>query len=123
MRFVRLLSAVVIVYGFSYLLYGLRQHFGNVGYQADRATIFLNLNIGIVTFNIGVGLLLAKEWARAAWLAAVTLMLTLHIFLLTLTYLNGIDPTLPFLNVILTLLLFLISWSKLTNSTVKQLFR
>jgi len=123
MRFVRLLGALVIVYGFSYLLYGLRQHFGLVGYQADRYIITLNLNIGAITIPIGVSLLRAKEWARVAWLTAVTLLLTMHIFFLGLTYLGGQDPTLQTLNVILIILLFIISWSKLTRSTVIQHFR
>ena len=123
MRFVRLLAALLIVYGISYLLYGLRQHFGLVGYDADRYIITLNLNIGIITLWIGVGLFRAKEWARVACLTAVTLLLTMHIFFLALSYLTGLDPTLQTLNVILIILLFLISWSKLTRSTVKQLFR
>lgn len=110
-------------YGLSYFVYGLRQHFGLVGYQADNYVITLNLNIGAITIMIGVGLFLAKEWARVACLTVVTLLLTMHIFFLALNYLTGQDPTLQILNVILIILLFLISWSKLTRSSVKQLFR
>jgi len=123
MRFIRLLGALVTFYGLSYFVYGLRQHFGLVGYQADNYVITLNLNIGAITIMIGVGLFLAKEWARVACLTVVTLLLTMHIFFLALNYLTGQDPTLQILNVILIILLFLISWSKLTRSSVKQLFR
>lgn len=123
MRFVRLLGALVVFYGFSYVLYGLRQHFGLVGYNTERYIITLNLNIGAITIPIGVGLLRAKEWARTAWLTIVTLLLTIHVFFLGIIYLGEGDLTLQILNVILIIMLFLISWSRLPTSTVKQLFR
>jgi len=34
--------------------------------SADNYIITLNLNIGAVTLAIGIGLVLAKEWARVA---------------------------------------------------------
>ena len=122
MRFIRLLGALVIFYGLSYLMYGLRQHFGLVGYQASNYIITLNLNIGAVTVAIGIGLVLAKEWARIAWLSSVTLLLSMHVFFLAVSYLGGLDFTLQTMNVVLIVLLFLISWSKLTRSNVKPLF-
>lgn len=123
MRFIRLLAALLIVYGFSYLMYGLMQHFNLFGYQADRWVITLNLNIGVFTLYVGIGMLWAKEWARVACLTIVTMLLTLHVFLLALMFLTGGDLTLQITNVILTSLIFLISWSKLTRASVKELFR
>jgi hypothetical protein len=122
MRFIRLLGALVIFYGFSYLMYGLRQHFGLVGYQADNYISTLNLNIGAVTLAIGIGLVLAKEWARIAWLSSVTLLLSMHVFFLAVSYLGALDLTLQTLNVVLIVLLFLISWSRLSRANVKPLF-
>lgn len=122
MRFIKLLGVLVIFYGLSYLMYGLRQLFDMVGYRADMYIIELNLSIGAITFVIGVGLILAKEWARIALLTAVTVLLAQHVFFLGLAFLSGMNPTLQILNVILIVLLFLIAWSKLTRSTVKQLF-
>ena len=122
MRFIRLLAALLIVYGFSYLMYGLMQHFGTVGYKADRWVITLNLNIGVFTLYVGIGLLMAREWARVACLTVITMLLTLHVFLLALMFLTGGDLTLQIMNVILTTLIFLISWSKLTKASVKELF-
>ena len=122
MRFVRLLGALVSFYGLSYLMYGLMQYFGNVGYHADRSLIALNINIGFVMLCIGVGLIMAKEWARIAVLFAVTLLLAMHVFFLAITFLAGLDPTLQIMNVGLTLLMFLVSWSKLPRTNVKELF-
>ena len=122
MRFIRLLAAVVILYGMSYMMYASMQLFGMVNYRASMYLIELNLSIGVITFVIGIGLLLAKEWARFAWLAAATVLLAEHIFFLTLFYATGSIPTLQVLNVVLILLLCLISWSKLTRSAVKQHF-
>ena len=123
MRFIRLLAALLIVYGFSYLMYGLMQHFNLLGYNADRWVITLNLNIGVFTLYVGIGMLWAKEWARVACLTIITMLLTLHVFLLALMFLTGGDLTLQITNVILTSLIFLISWSKLTRASVKELFR
>jgi hypothetical protein len=122
MRFVRLLGALVTFYGLSYLMYGLMQLFNRVGYHADWSLVVLNLNIGLVMFLIGVGLVRAKEWARIATLFAVTLLLSMHVFFLAITHLAGVDPTLQIMNVVLTALLFLISWSKLVKADVKELF-
>ena len=123
MRFIRLLGVTMIIYGSSYVLYGLMQYLGRVPYIAEHHVIELNVNIGLFTFVIGVGLLRAKEWARVACLPAVTLLLSLHIFLLALTYLNGADLTMQVMNLILIVLLFLVSWTRLTKPDVKQIFR
>jgi uncharacterized membrane protein len=85
--------------------------------------IELNLSIGVITFVIGIGLILAKEWARIACLAAVTVLLAEHLFFLAVTFMGGMNPTMQILNVIIITLLFLIAWSKLTRSAVKQYFR
>ena len=122
MRFIRLLGAVVIFYGLSYIVYGLRQFFGMVNYHADTYIIELNLSIGVITFVTGIGLILAKEWARIAWLAAATVLLAEHLFFLGVTLMDDLNPTLQIFNVILITLLFLIAWSKLTRSSVKQYF-
>lgn len=111
------------LYGSSYVMYALMQYFGYVPYTAEQHVIELNVNIGLFTFVIGIGLVLTKEWARVACLSAVTLLLSIHIFLLGLSYLTGTDPTMQVMNVILIVLLFLVSWSKLTKPGVKQLFR
>ena len=123
MRFIRLLGAAVIFYGLSYIMYGLRQIFGLVDYRASMYVIELNLSIGVITFVIGIGLVLAKEWARVACLAAVTVLLAEHLFFLAATFMGGSNPTMQILNVIVIILLFLIAWSKLTRSAVKQHFR
>jgi hypothetical protein len=123
MRLIQLLGAVVIVYGLSYIMYGLQQLFGMAGYRADMYVIELNLSIGVITFVIGIGLILAKEWARIACLAAVTVLLAEHLFFLAVTFMGGMNPTMQILNVIIITLLFLIAWSKLTRSAVKQYFR
>jgi hypothetical protein len=123
MRFIRLLGAVVVFYGLSYIVYGLRQFFGMVDYHADTYIIELNLSIGVITFVTGIGLILAKEWARIAWLAAATVLLAQHIYFLGVTFMDDLDPTVQILNVILITLLFFIGWSKLTTASVKQYFR
>ena len=118
-----MLGALMLVYGFSYMMYGVRQFLGLVGYDADSYIVQLNLSIGVITFVIGIGLLLVKEWARIAQLAAVTMLLSEHIFFLAISYLTGLNLTLQILNVILIVLLFVISWSKLTKPDVIQHFR
>jgi len=47
----------------------------------------------------------------------------MHVFFLAVSYLGGLDLTLQTMNVVLIVLLFLISWSKFTRASVKQLFR
>ena len=123
MRFIRLLGAVVIVYGLSYIMYGLQQRLGMVGYRASTYVIELNLSIGVATLVIGIGLILAKEWARIACLAAVTVLLAEHLLFLAVTFMSGMNPTMQIVNVIIITLLFLVAWSKLTRSSVKQYFR
>ena len=122
MRFVRLLGITVIVYGFSYVMYGTMQLFGMVNYHAGLSLILLNACIGLISLVIGIGLLLAQDWARVSWLAVVTMLFTEHVFLTTLFFFTGDIPTLQQLNMFLISLLFLITWSNLTRSHVKQHF-
>jgi hypothetical protein len=123
MRFIRILGAIVIVYGLTYIVYGFKQLFGLVDYRANTYIIELNLSIGAITFVIGIGLILAKEWARNAWLVATTVLLAQHIYFLGMALVDGLNPTGQILNMILITSLFLIAWSKLTTSSVKQYFR
>ena len=122
MRFIRILGACVSLYGLTYIVYGFRQLFGLLDYRADMYIIELNLSIGAITFVIGIGLVFIKEWARNAWLVATTVLLAQHIYFLGMALVDGLSPTGQTLNVILITLLFLIAWSKLTTSTVKQHF-
>jgi len=122
MRFIRVLGAIVSFYGLTYIVYGLRQFFGMVDYRASTYIIELSLSIGAITFVIGIGLILAKEWARNAWLVAATVLLAQHIYFLGMALVDGFNPTEQILNVILITSLFLIAWSKLTTSSVKQYF-
>jgi hypothetical protein len=127
MRFVRLLAVVILLYGLSYLQYGLLQLYSAIrsggAVETDWYIIATNFNIGLVTFIIGVGLLIAKEWARKLWLLCSIVLLAIHLFLLFMFYVNGLRGTQQILNVILISILLLISWTKLTRRNVKQLFK
>jgi uncharacterized membrane protein (DUF2068 family) len=123
MRFIRVLGAIVSFYGLTYIVYGLEQSLGMVEYRANAYIIELNLSIGVITFVIGIGLLLAKEWARNAWLVATTVLLAQHIYFLGMAIVDSLSPTGQILNVILITFLFLIAWLKLTTSSVKQHFQ
>jgi uncharacterized membrane protein (DUF2068 family) len=123
MRFIRVLGAIVSFYGLTYIVYGLEQSLGMVEYRANAYIIELNLSIGVITFVIGIGLLLAKEWARNAWLVATTVLLAQHIYFLGMAIVDRLSPTGQILNVILITFLFLIAWLKLTTSSVKQHFQ
>ena len=83
----------------------------------------INLVIGAVTFIIGIGLLLLKEWARTAWLVTGIVLLLLHAVLLRLFYAIGEDLAQQLLNVVMIVVLVLISWMKLTQPSVKKHFR
>lgn len=126
MRFIRLLGALVIFYGLSYLLHALMQSISVLPYPPLRTThvilIGINLTIGIVTIINGVGLLLTRKWARIAWLVVVTLLLLFHDFVLLVTYMAGANLTQQLLNVALIFFLAVISWSKLPESSAKQYF-
>jgi hypothetical protein len=88
--------------------------------NAEVRYILLNLNVGMVTFVLGIGVLLAKEWARTTWLMCTIALLALHTVVLTLS--RGSNVVMPILNFILIVLLFLVSWWKLTREPVKELF-
>ena len=82
--------------------------------------ILLNLNIGMVTFVLGIGVLLAKEWARISLLMSLIALLAIHTVVLFLPRQSNF--LMPILNFVLIVLLFLISWLKLTQPSVKELF-
>ena len=126
MRFIRLLGAAVIFYGLSYLLHALLQILGSI-LSSDAPmlhvhVIGLNLCIGTASTVIGIGLLLARNWARIAWLVTVTLLLLEHCLILFLWYVSGSDITGQILNVALTSFLAVISWAKLTKELTKKHF-
>jgi hypothetical protein len=126
MRFVRLLAVVIILYGLSYLQYALLQLYTVIqrgGFsQIPFYALATNINIGLVTFVIGIGVLLAREWARILWLLTSIVLVATHVFLLWLVRENEQPTTQQLLNVLLILILLLISWTKLTRPAVKELF-
>ena len=122
MRFVRLLGVTIMIYGLSYLRHVATQmflFFTNAA-NAEVRYILLNLNVGLVTFALGIGVLLAKEWARTTWLMCSIALLALHTVILTLP--RGSNVVMPILNFVLIVLLFLVSWWKLTRPEIKELF-
>ena len=126
MRLIRLLGVVVIFYSMSYLLHALMQVVSSAQ-NPGRTELFkyipINLLIATVTFIIGIGLLLLKEWARTAWLVTGILLLLLHALLLRLFYASGEDISNQLLNMVMIVLLVLISWMNLTKPSVKKYFR
>ena len=127
MRLIRLLGAVVILYGLSYLFHGLLQILGSIlSWSASSLhvhVIGLNLCIGTITTTIGIGLVLVRKWARIAWLVTVTVLVLEHCVILLLWYVRGQDLTGQVLNVVITSCLALISWARLTNESTKKHFR
>ena len=126
MRLIRLLGAVVTLYGFSYLFQALLQVLGSI-FSGSASSLHvhiigLNLCIGTVSTVLGVGLLLLQEWARIAWLVMVTILVLEHCLVLFLWYLRGQDLTGQILNIALTSFLALISWTRLTNESTKKHF-
>jgi len=125
MRFVRLLAVVIIVYGLSYVQYGARQFLATLGQRPAEGVwyaIATNLNIGIVTLVIGIGLLLLKEWARTLWLMCSLALFAIHVALFFVSYTLGDVPLLQVLNVVMIVFLGLLSWTKLTRPEIKELF-
>lgn len=127
MRLIRLLGVVVILYGLSYLFHALLQILGSLlSWSASSLhvhVIGLNLCIGTITTTIGIGLLLARKWARISWLVAVTVLVLEHCVILLLWYVRGQDLTGQILNVVITSCLALISWATLTKESTKKHFR
>jgi hypothetical protein len=125
MRFIRLFGALIIFYSLSYLLYGLVQLVSFL-FVSDRTELLkyveINLSIGGVTFIVGIGLLLAKEWARIAMLITTIVLLVIHGMVLIYFYATGKNPTLQIMNFLLMVLLVLISWTTLTKASVKKHF-
>ena len=123
MRFVRLLGVTIMIYGLSYLRHAVTQMFlfFTNSPNADVRYILLNLNVGMVTFVLGIGVLLTKEWARTTWLMCTIALLALHTVVLFLPL--GSNVVMPILNFVLIVLLFLVSWWKLTRPEIKELFR
>ncbi|HSE16601.1 MAG TPA: hypothetical protein VLB46_06085 [Pyrinomonadaceae bacterium] len=126
MRFIRLLGAVVIFYGLSYFLHAGMQTLSVIPKYIVRPLALIiigtNLTIGLLALVNGIGLLLAKKWARVSWLVTVTILLLFHNLLLLLTYLFGGDLTQSILNVVLIFFLAVISWAKLGDSSGKKYF-
>ena len=65
-------------------------------------------------------MLLAKEWARTTLLMCLIALLALHTVILFLPH--GTNVVMPILNFVLIVLLFHISWWKLTRPEIKELF-
>lgn len=127
MRLIRLLGAVLILYGFTYLFNALMQILGSIlSWYASSLhvhVIGLNLCIGIVTIIVGIGLLLLRKWARVACLVTVTLLVLVHCLILFLWYVRGgQDLNAQVFNVALISFLALISWIKLTDKRTKKHF-
>jgi len=86
--------------------------------------IGLNLCIGTVATVIGIGLVLARKWARIAWLVTVTLLVLEHCLVLFFWYVRGNqDITTQAFNVVLTSCIAVISWAKLTSESTRKHFR
>ena len=126
MRLIRLLGAVVIFYGLSYLFHALLQILGAILSGSASSlhvhVIGLNLCIGTVATVIGVGLILLQKWARIAWLVTVTVLVLEHCLVLFLWYVRGYNLTGQILNIALTSFLALISWITLTKESTKKHF-
>ena len=125
MRFVRLFGVVIIFYGLSYWQYAFVQFYEALHRRPPEAVwyfIATNFNIGLVILISGIGLLLAKLWARTLWLMSSLVLFAIHIFLLVMSFADGQAPTLHLLNVALIAILLLISWTKLTTRAVRELF-
>lgn len=124
MRFVRLLGVAIIIYGLSYLRHAVTLlyylFFSDPPDTELPRYLLLNLNVGMVTFVLGIGLLLAKEWARITWLMCSIALLALHTVVLFLP--RGPNFVMPILNFVAIVLLSLVSWLKLTRPSVKELF-
>jgi hypothetical protein len=128
MKIIRLLGVVVILYGLTYLFHAVRQVLGSIlsGYASSLHVhvIGLNLWIGTVATIIGIGLVLARKWARIAWLVTVTLLVLEHCLVLFLWYVRGNqDLATQTFNVVLTSCIAVISWSKLTKEATRKHFR
>src|ERR1044072_960868 len=126
MRLIRLLAAVIILYGFSYLFHALLQILGSILSGSASSmhvhVIGLNLCIGTAATVIGIGLLLLRKWARIAWLVTVTLLVLEHCLVLFLWYVGGQNLSGQIMNGPLTGFLALISWGKLTDKRMKKHF-
>jgi hypothetical protein len=126
-RFVRLFGALVIFYGLSYLQFGAVMLYEALQYSGPRRInwyfISANVNIGLLVFVIGIGILLAKEWARILWLMSSIVLLAVQVFLLVMAIVNEQRTALHLVNTLLIVILITISWIKLTRPDVKELFR
>ena len=126
MRLIRMMGALIIFYGLSYLVQGLAQLASFLRYD-DRGAlvkyIFINLVIAFSTMTIGVGLMLVKEWARMAWLIGVSVLLMIHVFFLLLFVVQGSRLNQQMVNVGLIIPLALISWACLTKPSYRAHFK
>jgi hypothetical protein len=119
----KILAAVVVMYGGLYLLTGTTQLYVIVKYDRGLpGPIVINFVIALTSLLIGAGLFLAKSWARRAWLIASVVFLLFHVLWLWLLYLNHFYLASQVWNVIQTSVLALLSWVYLTRPAVKQRF-
>ena len=126
MRLIRMMGALIIFYGLSYLVQGLAQLLSFLRYDDHGALvkyIFINLVIAFSTMTIGVGLMLVKVWARMAWLIGVSVLLMIHVFFLLLFVVQGSRLNQQMVNVGLIIPLALISWACLTKSSSRAHFK
>ena len=126
MRFVRLFGIVIIFYGLSYAQFALVQIVDTLrtgdSTNVNWYIVATNLNIGLTIFVIGVGLMLAKEWARKLWLMTCLALLMVHIFFLWVVYTYGENHTRQLLNTLLIVILLIISMTRLLRPEIKELF-
>jgi len=127
MKLIRLLGAIVILYGLTYLFHAVTQILGSIlslyASSLHVHVIGLNLCIATVTIVIGIGLLLLRNWARIALLVTVTLLVLVHCLVLFLWYVRGgQDLNSQIFNVALSIFLAVISWVMLTAERTKKHF-
>jgi hypothetical protein len=122
MKFVRLLSVAILIYGFSYLRYAGMQMYLSFTEAPDPSPRFTiaNLTISTVMFMLGIGLLRTKEWARISWL--MSLIPFLAVFMVDLLLSRQSNFPMPILNLVLMVLLSVVSFWKLTRPEIKELF-
>ena len=117
-----LLAALLLIYGFSYMLTGASQLSDFVRHGGPPGLIVINFAIGMTSLLLGLGLFMTREWARKAWLVASVVLTLFHVLWLVLLYLNGSNLVGHTFYLALTSALTLISLVYLTRSSVRKLF-
>jgi len=78
---------------------------------------------GLLTFNVGIGLYRAKEWARKTWLGLISLLMLFHVLRLIMGYQLGTLILMErIIEVLLISLFALLSWRLLTDKAIKSVF-